>query len=376
MMLAQQLMLLNHPWRVAGSVSAISYTNDIADFYGDSVTYGYNPSQPSTPLTNRFTTLLCNQYSMIESNFGFIGSGTQIADGGESDVISTNFAISPTNVSVWLAGYNDMRYFGTNAAALADNAAAVESLAAFLAIPTAQKIPYNDTDIANGGIYYSPGWSPVPAALSGLETCNVPGQPAAFFFSGSTLLIGTARLAGTGGSVLAYVHDMVNSVEVTTNGSTNIYSCLRTCTNTAPVSTGDITGNRSYSAGLIVFTNLSNLPHIAYFVPQTANSIFFGWYAAYSTNQTPKVILAGTLKMPEFQYQNSSLAPYTNGSDFAADEYSGIISNAAVTLSSLMLNVKYAPVPALDTNTDWATDYIHPNPSGHLKIKNSLQTAF
>ena len=67
---------------------------------------------------------------------------------------------------------------------------------------------------------------------------------------------------------------------------------------------------------------------------------------------------------------------FYNGSDLAADQYSGMISNVAATLSAAKLNVSYVPVPVLDSNTDWEFDGIHPNESGHLKLKNAIQAAF
>ena len=54
----------------------------------------------------------------------------------------------------------------------------------------------------------------------------------------------------------------------------------------------------------------------------------------------------------------------------------GAISNAASILAAAKLNVRWVPAPVLDTNTDWESDFVHPNESGHLKIKNAIQSAF
>ena len=170
----------------------IGYFGDVANFYGDSVTVGFNPNNNGYT-TNRFSTLLCTQFSMSESNYGV--GGSQIADPGESDQITANNSISVTNVSVWLAGYDDVFYFGANAAALTDNLATVESMAAWLAIPTTVRTPWNATNNfpTPGNIYYSAGWVFLPNTLGGLAGSTQPGASASFFFSGNTLLIGAAR---------------------------------------------------------------------------------------------------------------------------------------------------------------------------------------
>jgi lysophospholipase L1-like esterase len=129
---------------------------------------------------------------------------------------------------------------------------------------------------------------------------------------------------------------------------------------------------------LILFTNLSSATnHYAFFTAQSTAFTFLSWVASFSTNQLPKVVLAGTLKIDGSNYTDPNLpAGFLNGSDLAAEEYSQMISNVAVTLSAAKLNVKWVPAPLLDTNTDWEFDGIHPNESGHLKIKKAIEKAF
>jgi hypothetical protein len=339
----------------------VGYFNYPANFYGDSMTAGYLLNSP----TNRFSSLLSAQYYLAESNYGI--GGSQIIDAGESDNITANNSISNNTVSVWLAGYNDMRYYGTDSAALTDNFAALESLAAWLAIPTELRVPWNSTANfpAPGNIYYSPGWIFLPSALGGLAASTQPGALAGFYFSGSTLLVGTGRGGGAGTGTLV-VGDYVNNVFTPT--LTNNFSCLRTAANTG--------AGRSYSAALIIITNLSSTTnHGAIFTADSAANTYFCWYASYSTNLLPKVVLSGTLKMAP---QGVGLdAPNNHASDAAAALYSGVVSNAATVLAAAKLNVQYVAPPVLLTNTDWEIpDWIHPNESGHLKIKNAIQAAF
>ena len=339
----------------------VAYFNYPANFYGDSITAGYLLNS----LTNRYSSLLSAQYYLVESNYGV--GGSQIIDPGESDNITANNSISNNTVSVWFAGYNDMRYYGSDSAALTDNFAALESLAAWLAVPTAMRVPWNSTNNfpAPGNIYYSPGWIFLPSALGGLAASTQPGAIAGFYFSGSTLLIGTARGGGAGSGTLV-VGDYVNNTFTPTY--TNNISCLRTAAATA--------AGRSYSAALIIVTNLSsNTNHGAIFTAQSAANTYLCWYASYSTNLLPKVVLSGTLQMAP---EGAGLgAPDNNATPAAAALYSGIISNAAAALAAAQLNVKYAAPPLLNTNTDWEIpDWIHPNESGHLKIKTAIQTAF
>jgi hypothetical protein len=342
MMSAQLLMFLNHPVQ-QGSV-VVGFTNDVTYFYGDSITAGAIVAQQQ----NRFSSLLCAQFSLIESNLAVPGS--QIVDSGESDVITANNAIFGTNISVWLAGYNDVRYYGTNAAALDDNMAALEFLTAWIALPTSQRVPWNAA-----GITYTGSWGNSSSTLGGLAYTTAASDSATFNFTGTTLLIGTAR-GGFGGNTIVVVDGTV----------TNIFSCLRTSADTGH--------GRNYSAGLIVFTNLSNSPHTAVFTAQSTGNTFLCWYAAYSAKQLPKVVLCGTLKVPSEGLTNG--APYTNASDFASDLYSGGISNVAATLSNAKLNVQWVPAPVM-FELDWnQSDWVHPNESGHILIEQAIATAF
>lgn len=376
---AQLPMLLDHGRpRLVGvppNQAYNGYIGDLAYFYGDSVTLGYNPNYPQTNfLTGRFAQVLCTNLSMLESNLGV--GGSEIAD-AQADAITTNYSISDSSVSVWLAGYNDVFWFGTNAAALTDNLQAVESLAAWLAIPTANRVSctnMSNYSPTNNSIYFPPGWSPLPA-LGGLEYSTQPNA-ASFFFSGSTLLIGTARLNSGSGNVAVTVGDYVSDT-VLPPYVTNVYSCVRTSPNTGPGPPPNSFGNRTYSPGLIIITNLTANRHYAFFTPQTTNYTFLGWYASYATNQLPKVVLAGTLKIAGSNWTDPYLpAGYTSGSDLAASQYSLMLSNAAAVLSAVQLNVKWVPVPVLDSNADYFFDGIHPDTSGHQKLETAIQGAF
>jgi len=354
-----------------------SYFGDLAYFYGDSVTVGFNPTppQPQPNLTNRFAAVLCTNLFMTEMNDGVAGS--QIAD-AEADAITTNNSISDATVSVWLAGCNDVFWYGTNAAALADNLQAVESLAAWLAIPSSMRVSCTNVNPPlygpnNSYIYYGPGWQ-FNTLLGNLAYNNNQANAASFYFSGTTLLIGTARLDSGSGNLIVTVGDYDPVNGILPAYATNIYSCVRTSTPTGP---GPGTfGNRAYSPGLICFTNLTANRHYAIVTPQTTAYTFMAWYASYSTNLLPKVVLAGTLKVSGSDYTDFYPAGYTNGSAIAADLYSGMLSNAAVNLSGLGLNVKWVPAPVLTPVTDYFSDGIHPVGSGHQKIETAIQGGF
>ncbi len=381
LVLAQLPMLLNRGHGILSGApqvqGPVSYAGDTAYFFGDSVTVGFNPTlpQPQPNLTNRFSTLVCAQLSMIESNLGV--GGSELAD-AQSDQITQVNTISNSTVSVWLAGYNDVFWFGTNAAALTDNLAAVESMAAWLAVPTSQRVPISDNNFGSTteGIYFPPGNWKTNALLGGLAYNNNSsgaGAAASFFFSGNTLLIGTARIKDVGGTMAVEVGDYIDGNLVYT--ATNEYSCLRTSPDTGPGNNSGY-GGRTFSPGLIVITNLSSNRHFAFVIPETTATDFLAWYAAYSTNQLPKVVLAGTLKIAGSDWTDPNLpSGYNNGSDLAANEYSLMLSNAAALLSGVGLNVTWTPVPVLNSNSDYFYDGIHPDVSGHLKLANDLVAA-
>ena len=367
---AQLPMLLNHG--AAGLVGVppnqafLSYANDLANFYGDSITVGYNPNPPySTP--NRFSTLLSAQYLMIESNHGV--GGTQIADAGQADQITANTSVNDTNVSVWLTGYNDVFYYGNNAAALADNQAAATCLAAWLGVPARVRVPWNSTNgFPNpGSIYYSAGWAFLPSTLGGLAASSQAGASASFFFTGNTLLIGMARASSGAGTATLVLGDFISNNFIPKQ--TNSYSCVRSSADTAQ--------GRNYSPALVIITNLTGATHGAIFSADTAANTFFGWFAGYATNQSPKVVLSGTLAPAGGNYISTYLpGNFQNGSSVATAQYTAMLSNVAATLSAVKLNVKWVPAPLLNSNTDYFYDNIHPNDSGHLKIKNAIQAAF
>ena len=358
------------------------YAGDVAYFYGDSVTVGFNPTspQPQPNLTNRFAALLCTNLLMTEINAGV--GGSQIAD-AQSDAITSNDSISNSTVSVWLAGYNDVFWYGTNQAALADNLQAVESLAAWLAIPTSMRVSCTNVNNPlyggknnNSYIYYGSGWL-FNNDLGNLAFNNHQNNSASFYFSGTTLLIGTARLQGGAGNLTVMVGDYDPASDSTGPAyATNVYSCVRTSTQTGPGPQPNNFGSRQYSAGLIVFTNLTANRHYAILTPETTDYTFLAWYAGYSTNQLPKVVLTGSLKVSGSDYADFYPAGYTNGSALAADQYSQMLSNAAVNLSSLGLNVKWVPTPILTPVTDYFSDGIHPDASGHQKLATAIQTGF
>ena len=359
-----------------------SYIGDQAYFYGDSVTVGYDPFTPNTPVPNRFSTVLSTNLHMVENNYG--EGGSEIAD-GQSDAITQNIWVSNSTVSVWFTGYNDVFWYGDDAAGLADNLATVESMAAWLAIPTSLRVPSSNSSgtyaVSNSVIFYGAGWSYMPRLLGGLEY-SISTTPASFYFSGSTLLIGITQVASGGGNATVVVGDVDGSGTLLQPTETNLCSCIRTARNTGPGANPDI-GNRTYSAGLVVFTNLSNARHYCFFTPQTTANTFLGWFASYSTNQLPKVFLSGTLKAPGSDYvdYHPGAPGYTNGSAAAADIYTLMLSNAAISLSQLGLNVKWVPAPLLNSNTDYffdtaSSDYIHPDASGHAKIASSIQSGF
>jgi len=319
-----------------GTVS-LKATNGIAYVYGDSVDQGYLVAP-----TNRFSALICSDTGLTEDNLA--QGGTQIADEGETAAV-VGTPIGPTDRSLWLAGFNDMRFYGTNAAALTDNASAFQSLVAWLAIPASVRIPATDPRIT-----YSGGWS-YYSPLGGLMYSSVANATATVTLAGRNVLIGTARGGGSG-----------NLTVVVDGTYTNVYSCLRTAASTAR--------GINYSAGLIVFTNLPDTLHTVVMTADSSLNTFICWVAGYTGDQGPSVALSGTEKCAEFEY--SQLSPFNNGSDAAAAAYSAMVSNTAVMLACADLNVVWTNAPVFDTNTEYESDFLHPNELGHIVIKNQM----
>jgi lysophospholipase L1-like esterase len=319
----------------------------IATFIGDSFTAG----QGASPSSNRFSTLLCSAMGWTENNQG-VGSSV-IAD-AQIDKIVAHTTIS-TDVSVWLAGYNDMRYFGSDAAALADNGQEVRFGCAALAVPAANRVTYN-----GGSVTYGGSWTNT-ALLGGLTYSTTSGNTAGFSVTGTTIVIATCRSIGAAGNMT-----------VTVDGSVvQTYSCFRASAN-SPGTTATPATARTYSGGLIIITGLTNTSHSVVLTNASNNAVFFLWAAGLNGSPTTTVYLGGTVRMPTASYANPSFAPYNVGSDAAADAYIAELRAAVSDLRSAGLDVRFAHT-GLNTGTQFDVDLVHPNNAGHASLAKQFQ---
>ncbi len=314
-----------------------------AHFLGDSITAG-DGLDPD----DRFSSVLSATLDWTEDNEGV--GGTQIADAGQTDQVIAE-TISAADISVFLTGYNDMRYYGSNAAALTDHETNLLSLAAWLGIPTASRVNCSDGSITYGG-----SWTDT-VLLGGLKYSAASGATVTFSATGTAVIIGTARVA-SGGSFTVHVDGVLQAT----------YSGART----AAVTYAELSDARGYIPGAVVITGLSAGAHSVVITTLSSANVFFGWFAGISGPPGPRVILGGCLNMPTSAY--AMYSPFNAGSLSAANAYSTMIAGVATTLQGAGLNV-IAVNPRLDGDTEFQGDFVHPNEAGAVHIATDFQAA-
>lgn len=318
-----------------------------AQFFGDSLTRG-----AGVTAAQRFSGLLSGAETWLENNFGV--DGTQLADNITVASIY-NTPKSTGSRSMHLAGYNDMRYIGSNAGGKADFQDCLYALAAFNAISDSSRHWYTDASL--NGIWVAPVtnvWGRV-----GYVYTTTSGAKATFTVSGSTIAIGVIRLTSGGGTF---------SVKV--DGVTKISG--QTCVMSMATQAG-----QTVQPGLALITGLSAGSHTVEFINDGFSIVGFTWYAGFSSSPGPIVVLGGTPRMRKDGGNDGYTlnAPYNAGSDAIADSYQTLVSTVASTLLAAGLEVIYAFATLVQDSTDYQGDYVHFNTSGHTKWAAAIEAA-
>ena len=145
--------------------------------------------------------------------------------------------------------------------------------------------------------------------------------------------------------------------------------------NIAPIYSISAVNAITYMPRLLIFPNLKDGEHtiVINAVGAVSNPVYFDWIAG-SGGQTellgPSVYVANVIRMAAAGYLTDG------GSDENVYNYSTEINNMVSELASSGLNVTMVDVMSnINTDTDLSSDNIHPNDTGHNKIKASFISA-
>lgn len=316
--------------------------------FGDSITVGIGATDNQFAYAN----IIARQNGWTLTNLA--QSGTELAD--QVPAVYTETVAADANYFI-LAGFNDMRQFGTDNEGLSYYRDGLEAAMAWLSLPEAVKTRATADNVAYTGL-----WNPSPAYATLGKSSAQPGATATFSVDGSVIYVGaTAKFGGTGTLSLA-----VDNVDKGTWSA----SASRAPSSGFP-----------YVPFLIRLTGLSAGRHtVVLTVTSAAGTVYFDWAAGVDNLPAtrPFVYVGNTLRMSAAGYAVPiSPAMPANGSDAAVALYNAAAQAVCNALSADGLNVLYVDASAsYDPNTaDLNTaDGVHPSNQGMAKIAAAFVT--
>jgi hypothetical protein len=317
-----------------------------ADFYGDSVTVGWNASNIGV---NDWTSIVCNTDCYAKNNQSV--SSVELADMAGA-VYST--PQTSNSISMMLLGINDVSHLGTNADGQTGFQRAMYSLVAKLAIPTGNIKWGQDSSIAYAGVWDNTdlGWG------NHTKLSSTNGSTATISLAGSIIYINILQYSGSTRGINVNID---GADKGTFSGATFV-----------PTNAG-----KSYAPYLLRFAGLANTAHnVVLTVTDGTGNAYLNWAASLSGSpQTsyPKVYVGSILKM--IAYATSPPYPpcWGNGSEIANSSLNSKISEVVSTLAGDGLNIKFVNLDSVyNLATDVSSDSGHPNDLGHIHIATAF----
>jgi hypothetical protein len=295
--------------------------------FGDSITFGVGADWPYLNAVSAY-------YDAPRINKGI--SGSQAAHQANAAIYGTQF--TPNDVSLFLTGYNDMRYFGASSD---QYQASLKTILAYMG--TSARI--DATAMTAGGT-----WLKTPVNPIGRYT-TTPGSTLSTTVSGSVVYVASMQMVGVAGTY-----------KITING--------------VDYGPYDTSGGAVYNTGSWnpVLRRIEGLPLGPKTVTVThiAGQTFVDWVGSPAPSQ--RVYVAGCLKMPPAAY--GLWPPFNKGSDAIAEQYTAIIQAEVDAAAADGLRVSYVDVgPDFDVTKHMAADAIHPEDSGQMSIAVSFMRA-
>ncbi|PWB61321.1 MAG: hypothetical protein C3F14_11945 [Deltaproteobacteria bacterium] len=310
-----------------------------ATCFGDSITVGVGATDNQSAYAN----VIARRNGWTLTNRA--QSGMELAD--QVPLMYSESVAADANYFT-LAGFNDMRQFGTDNEGISTYRNGLFAAMAWLALPEAAKTRATADNVAYTGL-----WDPSPAYAALGKSSAQQGATAAFSVDGSVIYVGAAaRFGGSGAFSLAV--DNVDRGTWSANASR------------APAS------GFPYVPFLIRLTGLSPGRHtVVLTVTSAADNVFFDWAAGLGPlpEARPFVYVGNTLRMSAAGYALGS-PDWNRGSDAAVALFNAAIRDVCDTLAADGMNVLCVDASAAyDPDTaDASPDRVHPSDQGMAKI--------
>jgi len=310
--------------------------------FGDSITVGYSSTVPSNAWSAKVAAARC----MTLDNRAV--SGNQIQDTA-ARVYSA--VVTSSSKSVWLAGYNDYRYCGTNPLWHETYKHGIAAMAVWLAIPECAKVRARAASVSGS-------WLDTYVYGNNLgKYSNTQNSTLTFQVSGTVVYVASIAMQNPVGGILGV---SIDGVPVGVGH----------CYGSAPANSGV-----GYSPYLMRFDGLAAGLHTVVVSVESASAgnVFVDWVAGNSVSG-PAVRIAGPLRFKLGCYDASQMPAFNNGSVEAADKFNQTTREIAAMLADDGLDVGYVDANSLyapDTgDNDWPD--VHPNDSGHQHIADAF----
>ena len=318
---------------------------------GDSVTFGYNATNPSLRWPNKLAEYLGLPLWNLALPSSQIVDQTTTDRASDRNEIYLGDTVRTDDVWAWLTGYNDMRYFGTDANGLETYQRTLRAGVAWISRAYADCFQAN-----HGGWAYTGTWT--SASVCGLVTkySNTSGDIAQISVTGTAVTVAwISRFGLDDGSTFTIKIDGATVATVDSNfGSDSGYQA------------GASLRSR-YAPMALRFDGLAAGAHTVTLTLTSAGYTQVAFVTGNGEATQPKVMLGGPLKMTAGGYASSS--PYNAGSDTAVANYAAAIQDVVADAVADGRDVTYIDVnlfytPAADVDTD----LIHPTNQGHAHI--------
>jgi hypothetical protein len=346
----------------------------VARFLGDSVTFGIDASDIGV---NDWASLTAAALNWTKDNRAFPSAGIKetvgyddtahgwgqpvytvpIVAGGDLGTQVCFDPVTNTSATFWLSGYNDMRFAGTNATALAANRLLMRAALTWRTRVTSTILQGNDD-----GWSYTGSWLdltlPLPAATTEINARYIAtlGATATITVTGTAITVAYLSYYGSAqtGAIFGVTIDGVTVGGVDTNF-------------------GATTGNQfatNYAIMATRFDGLSAGSHVLQLTLSTANFCVICFVAGTTETPAPPVYVSGPLRMATY---TGGATGYNNGSTAAVTAYTSMVSDLVDECLADGRTITLVDVNALyNTATDISADTVHPNDLGMNHISQAF----
>lgn len=326
---------------------------------GDSITVGTASSNGNLA----YSSLVTAKLGYTQSDLAL--ASTQIVDqctsnAGASNQVYLGTSLPATDMWVWLTGYNDMRYFGTDATGLETYKRTLTSAVAWIS-RKASDCKQTGSDAA---WTLTGSWTQV--IINGLTTSYSAssGDSASIVLNGTAITLSYMSHfgLGDGGTFSVKIDGVTVNASVDTDfGSLSGFAASSTTSVPMALRFGGLApGNHT----LLVTLTSSAVVQLC----------FACGNAGGSNAVTPRVFLAPSLKMISSAYGANS--PYNKGSDAAVALYGTTVELIVRDAKADNREVYFADVNKYySVSNGLSGDSVHPNDIGHAQIYNAILNA-